>query len=134
MADYGRFIIADEKESAQEAIKMTKNRIKIFLAALWAAAILLLFGGRIAYGITGVQAYAYLSMAYFVIISVIALALVILIVVRLKEWIEGQVATFADRNNTMADCKAEMGLLRQSVERIEEKVSSIENTLKPETE
>ncbi|KQC05245.1 MAG: hypothetical protein APR53_08190 [Methanoculleus sp. SDB] len=134
MADYGQFIIADEHENAHEDIKMTKNRIKLLLAALWAAAIILLFGGRIAYEVSGVPAYGYLSMAYFVIINLIALSLVIIIVVRLKEWIEGQVAAFAERNDTMADCKAEMGLLRQSVERIEEKVSDIEYTLKTEAE
>ncbi len=52
--------------------KMTDKRIKLFLAVLWAAAIILLIGGRIAYEITGVPAYGYLSMAYFVIINLIA--------------------------------------------------------------
>jgi hypothetical protein len=113
---------------------MTNNRVKLFLAALWGAAIILLFVGRIALEITGSPAYGYLSMAYFAIVNLIAFTLVIIILVRFKEWIERQAAVIGERKGAMAECVAELGMLRQSIERIEEKVSGIEEAMKTEAE
>ncbi len=103
------------------------NRIKYFLAALWGAAIVLLLGGRIAYEITGTPVFGYVSMAYIIIVNLTAATLLIVIIVRLKEWIERQAAAIAGRKSAVPEHEAGLQALRQSVERLEARVNEIED-------
>lgn len=103
------------------------NRIKYFLAALWGAAIVLLLGGRIAYEITGSPVFGYISMAYVIIVNLTVVTLVIIIVMRLKEWIEQQVTAIAERRGAVPEREAEVSELRQSVKRLEARVSELED-------
>lgn len=103
------------------------SRIKYFLAALWVAAIVLLLGGRIGYEVTGSPVFGYISMAYITIVNLTVVTLVIIIVVRLKEWIENQVAAIAERKAAVPEHEAGLRALRQSVERLEARVSEIED-------
>jgi len=52
---------------------------------------------------------------------------IFIIVVRLKEWIEDQIANAAGQKNAVAG--ADLQMLRQSMERIEAKVDRIEKAL-----
>lgn len=52
---------------------------------------------------------------------------IFIIVVRLKEWIEDQIANAAGQKNAVAG--ADLQMLRQSMERIEAKVDRIERVL-----
>jgi hypothetical protein len=108
---------------------MARDLVKKIIMAVWAAAIILLVGGFIGYKITGLAIFGYISMAYFIIINLIALTLIIIIVVRLKEWIERQVAVIGSRKDAITDSKADLVILRQSIERIEKKVDTIETIL-----
>ena len=66
-----------------------------------------------------------LAGSVWVIIQLGALTLLLIIVVRIKEWIEKQVANVAEQKAA----GTELQMLRQSMERIEEKVDRIEKVL-----
>lgn len=53
----------------------------------------------------------------------IVLTLLFIIVVRLKEWVEEQVASMADRKSAVAG--EELQMLRQSIDRIEKVLDGI---------
>lgn len=102
---------------------MQQERWKLFLKALWGAVIALLVISLLAGAIGGSEFWnTMLAGSFFVIIQLAVLTLLFIIIVRLKEWIEGQVKSVADRGN-------ELQALQQSMERIETKVDRIEKIL-----
>ncbi|MCK9278189.1 MAG: hypothetical protein M0P22_08895 [Methanoculleus sp.] len=102
---------------------MKQDRWKLFLKALWGAVIALLVISLLAGLIGGSKFWnTMLAGSVWVIIQLGVLTLLLIIVVRLKEWIEGQVKSVADRGN-------ELQALQRSMERIETKVDQIEKIL-----
>lgn len=102
---------------------MKRDRWKLFLKALWGAVIALLVISLLAGLIGGSKFWnTMLAGSVWVIIQLGVLTLLLIIVVRLKEWIEGQVKSVADRGN-------ELQALQRSMERIETKVERIEKIL-----
>lgn len=102
---------------------MKQDRWKLFLKALWGAVIALLVISLIAGLIGGSKFWnTMLAGSVWVIIQLGVLTLLLIIVVRLKEWIEGQVKSVADRGN-------DLQALQRSMERIETKVERIEKIL-----
>ena len=102
---------------------MKQDRWKLFLKALWGAVIALLVISLFAGLIGGSKFWnTMLAGSVWVIIQLGVLTLLLIIVVRLKEWIEGQVKSVADRGN-------ELQALQRSMERIETKVERIEKIL-----
>ena len=102
---------------------MKQDRWKLFLKALWGAVIALLVISLLAGLIGGSKFWnTMLAGSVWVIIQLGVLTLLLIIVVRLKEWIEGQVKSVADRGN-------ELQALQRSMERIETKVDRIEEIL-----
>ena len=102
---------------------MKRDRWKLFLKALWGAVIALLVISLLAGLIGGSKFWnTMLAGSVWVIIQLGVLTLLLIIVVRLKEWIEGQVKSVADRGN-------ELQALQRSMERIETKVDRIEEIL-----
>ncbi|MCE5339140.1 MAG: hypothetical protein LLF90_10715 [Methanomicrobiaceae archaeon] len=102
---------------------MKQDRWKLFLKALWGAVIALLVISLLAGLIGGSKFWnTMLAGSVWVIIQLGVLTLLLIIVVRFKEWIEGQVKSVADRGN-------ELQALQQSMERIETKVDRIEKIL-----
>jgi hypothetical protein len=94
-----------------------------YLKVLWGAVIALLVISLLAGLIGGSKFWnTMLAGSVWVIIQLGVLTLLLIIVVRLKEWIEGQVKSVADRGN-------ELQALQQSMERIETKVDRIEKIL-----
>ncbi|PKL56050.1 MAG: hypothetical protein CVV35_06635 [Methanomicrobiales archaeon HGW-Methanomicrobiales-6] len=107
---------------------MQQERWKLFLKALWGAVIVLLVISLLAGVIGGSEFWnTMFAGSFFVIIQLAVLTLLFIIVVRLKEWIEGQVAGMADRKDTVVG--ADLQMLRQSLERIETKMDRIEKVL-----
>ncbi len=105
---------------------MKQDRWKLFLKALWGAVITLLVISLIAGLIGGSKFWnTMLAGSVWVIIQLGILTLLLIIVVRIKEWIEGQVANVAEQKGA----GTELQMLRQSMERIEEKVDRIEKVL-----
>ncbi|WP_292407480.1 MULTISPECIES: hypothetical protein [unclassified Methanoculleus] len=105
---------------------MQQERWKLFLKALWGAVIALLVISLLAGAIGGSEFWnTMLAGSFFVIIQLAVLTLLFIIIVRLKEWIEGQVASMAGRKGADAELQA----LRQSLDRIEAKVDRIEKVL-----
>ena len=102
---------------------MKQDRWKLFLKALWGAVIALLVISLIAGLIGGSKFWnTMLAGSVWVVIQLGVLTLLLIIVVRFKEWIEGQVKSVADRGN-------ELQALQRSMERIETKVERIEKIL-----
>ena len=102
---------------------MKQDRWKLFLKALWGAVIALLVISLLAGLIGGSKFWnTMLAGSVWVIIQLGVLTLLLIIVVRFKEWIEGQVKSVADRGN-------ELQALQRSMERIETKVDRIEEIL-----
>jgi hypothetical protein len=102
---------------------MKRDRWKLFLKALWGAVIALLVISLLAGLIGGSKFWnTMLAGSVWVIIQLGVLTLLLIIVVRLKEWIEGQVKSVADRGN-------DLQALQRSMERIETKVERIEKIL-----
>ena len=94
-----------------------------YLKVLWGAVIALLVISLLAGLIGGSKFWnTMLAGSVWVIIQLGVLTLLLIIVVRLKEWIEGQVKSVADRGN-------ELQALQQSMERNETKVDRIEKIL-----
>ncbi len=108
---------------------MKEDRWKLCLKALWGAVIALLVISSLVAGLLGDSnsLNAVLAGSFIVIINLGALTLLLIIVVRLKEWIEDQIAGTGDRKSSVAG--AELQMLRQSMERIEAKVDRIEKVL-----
>ena len=106
---------------------MQQERWKLMLKALWGAVIAFLVIGSLLAGLFGDSSSlnSVLGGSFIVIINLGALTLLLIIVVRIKEWIEGQAASVADQK----DAGTELQLLRQSMERIEAKVDRIEKAL-----
>jgi hypothetical protein len=105
---------------------MKQDRWKLFLKALWGAVIALLVISLIAGLIGGSKFWStMLAGSVWVIIQLGALTLLLIIVVRIKEWIEKQVANVAEQKAA----GTELQMLRQSMERIEKKVDRIEKVL-----
>ena len=94
---------------------------------LWGAVIALLVISSLVAGLLGGSnsLNAVLAGSFIIIINLGVLTLLIIIAVRIKEWIEGQVANVAEQKGA----GAELQMLRQSVERIEAKVDRIEKVL-----
>ncbi len=102
---------------------MKQDRWMFYLKVLWGAVIALLVISLLAGLIGGSKFWnTMLAGSVWVIIQLGVLTLLLIIVVRLKEWIEGQVKSVADRGN-------ELQALQQSMERIETKVDRIEKIL-----
>lgn len=102
---------------------MKQDRWKLFLKALWGAVIALLVISLLAGLIGGSKFWnTMLAGSVWVVIQLGVLTLLLIIVVRLKEWIEGQVKSVADRGN-------DLQALQRSMERIETKVERIEKIL-----
>lgn len=102
---------------------MKQDRWKLFLKALWGAVIAMLVISLLAGLIGGSKFWnTMLAGSVWVVIQLGVLTLLLIIVVRLKEWIEGQVKSVADRGN-------ELQALQRSMERIETKVERIEKIL-----
>ncbi|WP_243670247.1 hypothetical protein [Methanoculleus chikugoensis] len=98
------------------------------LKALWGAVIAFLVISSLIAGLFGGSnsLNAVLAGSFIIIINLGVLTLLIIIAVRIKEWIEGgQVANVAEQKGA----GAELQMLRQSVERIEAKVDRIEKVL-----
>jgi len=108
---------------------MKQDRWKFYVKVLWGAVIVLLVISSVLAGLFGgsTSFTAVLAVSVWVVIQLGVLTLLFIIVVRLKEWIEGQVTSMADRRGAVAD--AELQALRQSMERIEAKVDRIEKVL-----
>jgi hypothetical protein len=94
---------------------MKQDRWKLYLKALWGAVIVLLV-----ISLVGAAAGSEFWLT-------IVLTLRFIIVVRLKEWIEDQIASAAGQKSGAAG--GELQMLRQSMERIEAKVDRIEKVL-----
>jgi hypothetical protein len=106
---------------------MRQDRWKLYLKALWGAVIVVL---AISYLIAGLfggsnSLNAVIAGSFVVIINLGVLTMLFIIAVRIKEWIEGQVANVAEQR----DAGTELQMLRQSLERIEAKVDRIEKVL-----
>ncbi|HOI58654.1 MAG: hypothetical protein PHT97_04695 [Methanoculleus sp.] len=108
---------------------MKQDRWKLYLKALWGAVIVLLVISSLVAGLLGGSnsLNAVLAGSAYVIINLGILTLLLIIVVRLKEWIEDQIASAAGQKSGAAG--GELQMLRQSVERIEAKVDRIEKVL-----
>ncbi len=109
---------------------MQQGRWKLYLKVLWGAVIALLVISLLAGLIGGSDSWlTMLAGSVWVIELLTVLTLLFIIVVRLKEWIEGQVGNIADQKSAMAGADTELQMLRQSLERIETKVDRIEKVL-----
>ena len=108
---------------------MRQDRWKLYLKALWGAVIALLMISCLIAGLFGDSnsLNAVLAGSVYVIINLGVLTLLFIIVVRLKEWIEDQIASAAGQKSGAAG--GELQMLRQSMERIEAKVDRIEKVL-----
>jgi hypothetical protein len=107
---------------------MKQDRWKLYLKVLWGAVIALLVVSLLAGWIGGSDAWhAMLAGSVYVIINLGVLTMLFIIVVRIKEWIENQIASVAGQKSSVAD--GELRMLRQSTERIEAKVDRIEKVL-----
>jgi len=105
---------------------MKQDRWKLYLKALWGAVIALLVISLLIGWIGGSDSWTTMvAGSVYVIINLAVLTLLFIIVVRIKEWIERQVANVADQK----DAGVELQALRQSMERIEGKVDRIEKVL-----
>ncbi len=104
---------------------MKQDRWKLYLKALWGAVIALLVIS-LAGAVAGSEFWLTMIGGSVWIVEVLAvLTLLFIIVVRLKEWIEGQVANVAEQKGA----SGEFQMLRQSIDRIEAKVDRIEKVL-----
>ena len=103
---------------------MRQDRWKLYLKALWGAVIALLVISCLIAGLFGDSnsLSAVIAGSYIVIINLGVMTLLFIIAVRIKEWIEGQVANVAEQKGA----GGELQMLRQSMERIEAKVDRIE--------
>ena len=103
---------------------MKQDRWMFYLKVLWGAVIALIAISSLIAGLFGGwnSVSAVLAGSLWIVIQLGVLTLLLIIVVRLKEWIEGQVKSVADRGN-------ELQALQQSMERIETKVDRIEKIL-----
>ena len=102
---------------------MKQDRWILFLKALWGAVIALLVISLLAGLIGGSDSWnSMLAGSIWIIMQLGILTMLLIIVVRIKEWIEGQVKSVADR-------KSDLQALQQSMERIETKVDQIEKVL-----
>ncbi len=100
---------------------MQQERWKLFLKALWGAVIALLVISLLA-GLLGGSKFwsTMLAGSVWVITQLGVLTLLLIIVVRIKEWIEGQNVAARD---------SDLQALQRSMERIEAKVERIEEIL-----
>jgi len=102
---------------------MKQDRWKLYLKVLWGAVIALLLISLVG-AIAGSKFWnTMLAGSVHVITLLAVLTLLLIIVVRLKEWVEAQVGSGADRKDV------ELQALQQSMERIEAKVDRIEKIL-----
>ncbi|KUG20840.1 MAG: hypothetical protein KO206_00945 [Methanomicrobiaceae archaeon] len=91
----------------------------VAVLALWAIVIL---GGlfiepqMLGHGVQGI-AWVTINLAIF--------TLLVYVVVRLKEWIEQRTDHIAERSSGTADADAELGVLRNKVDALEQKVDRI---------
>lgn len=108
---------------------MKQNRWKLYLKVLWGAVIALLVISSLVAGLLGGSnsLNAVLAGSVYLIINLGVLTLLFIIVVRLKEWIEDQIASAAGQKSGATG--GELQMLRQSMERIEVKVDRIEKVL-----
>ncbi|WP_214020781.1 hypothetical protein [Methanoculleus sp.] len=108
---------------------MKQDRWKLYLKVLWGAVIVLLVISSLLAGLFGGSNSfnAVLAGSLWVVMQLGILTLLFIIVVRLKEWIEDQIASTAGQKNAVAG--AELQMLRQSIDRIETKVDRIEKVL-----
>jgi hypothetical protein len=108
---------------------MKQDRWKLYLKVLWGAVIALLVISSLLAGLLGGSHSfnAVIAGSIWIIIQFGILTLLFIIVVRLKEWIEDQIASTAGQKNAVAG--AELQMLRQSIDRIEAKVDRIEKVL-----
>ncbi|WP_250987058.1 hypothetical protein [Methanoculleus oceani] len=108
---------------------MKQDRWKLYLKVLWGAVIALLVISSLIAGLLGGSnsLNAVLAGSFIVIINLGVLTLLFIIVLRLKEWIEDQIASAAGQKSGAAG--GELQMLRQSMERIEAKVDRIEKVL-----
>ena len=108
---------------------MKQDRWKLYLKVLWGAVIALLVISSLLAGLFGGwhSLSAVLAGSLWIVIQLGVLTLLFIIVVRLKEWIEDQVAGITGRQNAVEG--TELQMLRQSMERIEAKVDRIEKVL-----
>ncbi|MDD4567999.1 hypothetical protein L21_1930 [Methanoculleus chikugoensis] len=105
---------------------MKQDRWKLYLKVSWGAVIALLAFSLLVGWMGGSDSWnSMLAGSVWIIINFGILTLLIIIAVRIKEWIEGQVANVAEQKGA----GAELQMLRQSVERIEAKVDRIEKVL-----
>lgn len=106
---------------------MKQDRWKLYLKALWGAVVALLVISGVIAGLLGGSSSlnSVLAGSFIVIVNLGVLTLLFIIVVRIKEWIEGQVTNVAEQKGA----GAELQMLRQSLERIEAKVDRIEKVL-----
>lgn len=103
---------------------MRQDRWKLYLKALWGAVIAMLVISLIIGAVAGTNSWnTVLAGSLWIIVQLAILTLLLIIVVRLKEWVEAQVANVANRKD------GEQEVLRQSLERIEAKVDRIEKIL-----
>ena len=106
---------------------MKQDRWKLYLKALWGAVIVLLVISLVGAAAGSAFWLTMIGGSVWIVEVLIVLTLLFIIVVRLKEWIEDQIASAAGQKSGAAGGKLQM--LRQSMERIEAKVDRIEKVL-----
>lgn len=107
---------------------MKQDKWKLYLKVLWGAVVALLVISLLAGWVGGSDSWnTMLAGSVYVIINFGILTLLFIIAVRIKEWIEDQIASVAGQRSTAAG--GELHMLRQSMERIEAKVDRIEKVL-----
>ncbi|MCK8519737.1 hypothetical protein [Methanoculleus sp. 7T] len=103
---------------------MEQDRWKLYLKALWGAVIALLVISLIIGAVAGSDSWNFMLAGSVHVVTLLAvLTLLLIIIVRLKEWVEAQVANVANRKG------GEQEALQQSLKRIEAKVDRIEKIL-----
>ncbi|MCK9299134.1 hypothetical protein HL657_08155 [Methanoculleus sp. YWC-01] len=106
---------------------MKQDRWKLYLKALWGAVIVLLVISLVGAAAGSEFWLTMIGGSVWIVEVLIVLTLLFIIVVRLKEWIEDQIASAAGQKSGAAG--GELQMLRQSMERIEAKVDRIEKVL-----
>ncbi|WP_301677368.1 hypothetical protein [Methanoculleus methanifontis] len=106
---------------------MRQDRWKLYLKALWGA-VIALFVISLAGAAAGFEFWrTMIGGSVWIVEMLVVLTLLFIIVVRLKEWIEDQIASAAGQKSGAAG--GELQMLRQSMDRIEAKVDRIEKVL-----